>query len=154
METNYHTRRQFADYYLSAQLEVLSKCFGVPIEEITIADMTDDQKHATDVLIDTTRIALRIRSFDHLRRFSNQITVRNTPGRDGKSEWDKVCAGEVRYMLYCFAGAVGDLARWTLIDLRELRLHRDQATEQWYGSGSFLCFDLNDCRSAIVAGSR
>jgi hypothetical protein len=148
----YAARRQYADGFLPAQLQVLSQCFGVGVNDIAIANADDDQRHATDAMIDSTRIALRIRRPEHLTRYRNEITIRTSPGRDGVSEWAKVERGDVRYLLYAFAGESGDLSHWTLIDLR--KLDRAKGRECYYDGGSFLAFDLSDCRAAVVASAR
>lgn len=147
-------RRRLADTYAPHMRELLSAYFNCSPEEIVEAPLELDCGEATDFIgPNGIRISARVRTHQQRERYYGEFTIRTSSGFDGRSEWDKVLAGSVRYMLYGFAEPEGDrLAAYWLIDLEAVRFAHDNAyvrtivpeyIEAKGTDAAFIAFDLN-----------
>ena len=117
--TTYKDRRAFGDSSLDEAKKILADYFCTSVSNIQIASDDLDCKEATDFVVNgSIRVAFRCRSAEYLSLYPNDITIR-LDRRSGMSEWQKIQAKTVGYMLYGFVRADG-LTAWKLIDLAEL----------------------------------
>jgi len=111
-------RRNYGDAHLGTCKAILSGIFGCDPEQIAVADFQLDTQEATDLVVPgDIRISVRVRKPEQIENHFGQFTIRTSKGRDG-SEWEKIRAGKVRYMIYGFGDGAGGLLYWWLIDLK------------------------------------
>jgi hypothetical protein len=125
MHEGYVERRKWADKFQGRQLALLAELFNVTEGSIRIATDTEDRTQGVDVFLPDGRgVGLRVRRHGKVR---TDVTIRTEPGRDGRSEMDKIQTKGVNYMLYCTATADAStadsdddddgFASWLLLDL-------------------------------------
>lgn len=115
--------KRASDVYLDEIKQILGlHLIGEPpIEE--------DQQRNTDLIVirmEALRIACRVRSFEYLKKYHHEFTVRSSRFSGAKTEYQKIFDGWGDYMFYGF-GDNGYLMHWNLIDLDVFRNHIENA---------------------------
>lgn len=111
--------KRYSDQFLSEIKQILGLYLigEAPIEE--------DQIRNTDMIVlrlNAVRIGCRIRRSKYLQRYSNEFTIRTSRPHGTKTELAKIIEGWGDYFFYGFGDDNGQLARWSLGDLRVFRL--------------------------------
>jgi hypothetical protein len=123
VSSTYISARTWADKFNPEITRHLSSYFHT--SNVKLSSIEDDQRKATDFIVDDfITVSARVRSFKHLD-YKDQFTVRMSPGRDGRSELDKIEAGTVSYIFQGFATPdESQLFHFCLIDARKFAIDR------------------------------
>ena len=136
---------------------------------IAEAPTEEDRDHNTDLIVlrmDSVRIACRIRRYEYLLTYPNDITIRRSRPSGKKSELSKIIEGWGNYMFYGFADrAEKELAQWRVLSLNAFRLwlgrslvknHRLPGTQKMNhdGSSDFIAFPVADMPRSVVVESK
>jgi hypothetical protein len=153
--------RLWADAYTEAAIAICGRYV------LRVSDMDDDMHHAADLVTVTMHplhIGLRIRDASCAIKYPFDFTLRCRVG-NSKTELEKIETGHCDWLWYGFAADIaGEVARWFLIDLNELRQfwrdnpawrNRRDFPEINNGDGTSLrAFDVRRLpRSVLIASS-
>jgi uncharacterized protein (UPF0335 family) len=116
MVENYRTQREWADYYIQEQLNILKYIYQVEDLHEEITTIQQDTKECTDIIIkinnEEIKIGLRVRKPDKLKY--QDITFRSY--REGcKTELDKMDQFLGNYNLYCWTDETKEIVRFAYI---------------------------------------
>jgi len=119
-QSEYGPNREFSDMFISQIKDILKTCLG-DIKTIRVASDTEDQKQATDLVIQLTKkrgtVACRMRR-DKI--YFRDLTIRSRSCCGQKTELDKLREGFADWYLYGWTKN-GKIAEWILVDLRKVR---------------------------------
>lgn len=136
---------------------------------IVEAPFEEDAEHNTDLTIvlkvEAVRIACRIRSFEFVKRFPDDFTIRTVRHSGNKTELAKVIEGWGDFNFYAFANEQkDDIVAWTLGDLKVFRLwynrqlyegnHPGFRGKNTDGSSDFIAFNVNELPDEFVVARK
>lgn len=116
--TTYHIDRAWSDQYLP----VIQRFVGPRLLAPSHIDI--DRKQATDMVTLTVQpraIACRVRRHDFVYRYPTEFTIRAARDSGVETELSKILDGFADWMFYGFAGKMGGLCLWYLLDLDVFR---------------------------------
>lgn len=141
--------------------EVKQICAAYLIGE---APTEEDMERNTDLIVlkmEPKRIACRLRRYEYLHRYPDEITIRSRRPSGVKTELTKVIEGWGDYLFYGFASSdEPTLAAWLLADLTVFRLWHSQ--QLWLGnrpgiqkrngdgSADFQAFNIHELPSEFI----
>lgn len=157
--SDWKSDKRWSDRFLPEIKQILGLyLIGEPPQE-------EDSERNTDLIVlkmEPVRIACRIRRFEYMKKYPNEITIRSGRPSGVKTELTKIMEGWGDFFFYGFANEDETrLAMWRLCDLKEFRvwLFRKLYTGKMPGiekpngdgSSTFHAFNVNECEKIIYA---
>lgn len=114
----YEQNRSWADRFIEPITQII-RHNSHDIITVDLATSTQDMEEATDLVVHVQRgrIGVRVRR-DHIRYRDMTIGIRSRD-RNGKTEAEKMLAGDPRWYLYCWTND-DRIAEWMFVDVPAL----------------------------------
>lgn len=151
-QTTYESRRQNSDLRLAHTATLIANHFKIPPSDIRLSNKYEDQKQATDLVIESLNltIGVRVREPDQTGYYGEFTARLSGP----IPEHDKIEKGMIQYYFYAFAVDEITIGQWWLMDVSK-RMLRFLTNEKEGGEGEgyyhFLAYRINP--ASVVASS-
>lgn len=112
--------KKWSDKFIPEIKSILANIF------VCAAPEYEDQRNNTDLMVfmmNPARVACRVRRFEYLKRYPNDITIRKSRPSGNESELAKLISGFGDYLFYGFSNDdETGIKAYTVIDLSKFRL--------------------------------
>ena len=155
--TAYRKSRAESDQYIDQAMQIIARVM------IRVGTEDEDNNHATDIVVEPGRYALRTRTMyvngnDYFKRYHREFTIRSKRPSGVKTELEKILDGDGEYYLYGWVNSTG-IKYYTIFDLNVFRQtisDRPQLlnnTTTGKDGVTFTCFKYEDFSSDFIIDS-